>query len=90
MEAKTIEDRAKEYADGVYSKYSNKHVMNIGYNGYYSGAIEQKQIDIDKACKWLKNNINTYLYNRGGEDEYIPTCGDTMFKHFRIVMDKYE
>ena len=57
---KTIEERAKE--SGTQSQY----VSDYRYDkksvelGYTQGAAEQKAIDIDKACEWLKaRNILT-------------------------------
>ena len=46
----TIEERAREYAKG--RKYEI-----IAYVAYIAGAIGQKDIDIDKACKWIKENV---------------------------------
>ena len=51
---KTIEERAKaaseDYNDDGYSAGL--------YMGYKVGATEQKIIDINKACEWLKENID--------------------------------
>ena len=44
---KTIEERAKEYAKG------RRHEI-IAYVAYIAGAIGQNDIDIDKACEWLR------------------------------------
>lgn len=49
------------------------------------GARIEKQEMIDKACEWLKNNINDYLYNRCGD---IPTCGESMYINFRKAMEE--
>ena len=38
---------------------------------------------IEKACRWLTKNVDKYLYNTGGIDEYIPKCGDKMFEDFK-------
>lgn len=55
---KTIEERAKEYAskkaDISLSAIYNEALASIYEEGYMAGAEEQKQIDIDKACDWLK------------------------------------
>ena len=57
---KTIEERAKEYgskkADISLSPIYNEALASIYEEGYMAGATEQKAIDIDKACKWLKEN----------------------------------
>lgn len=59
---KTIEERAKEYAPEP-NKFeyvfptSGKPIVNIERKAYIVGAKEQKVIDIEKACEWLKENI---------------------------------
>lgn len=57
---KTIAERAREYA-------ANEDLVQ-GTDGfeyclrdYIKGATEQKVIDIDKACEWLKNNWREYV-----------------------------
>ena len=61
---KTIEERAKEYAskkgDISLSPVYNKALSSIYEEGYMAGATEQKAIDIEKACEWLKNNLREY------------------------------
>ena len=56
----TIEERAKEYgskkADISLSPIYNEALASIYEEGYMAGAKEQNRIDIDKACKWLKEN----------------------------------
>ena len=64
---KSIEERAKEYADrhkatefayfGSNRCYSYERVYNADIVSYERGAKEQKAIDIDKACEWMKENI---------------------------------
>lgn len=57
---KTIAERAREYAE-------NEDLVQCtdGYEyclrDYIKGATEQKVIDIDKACEWLKNNWREYV-----------------------------
>ena len=41
---------------------------------------------IEKACEWLKENKDKYLYNTGGKYEYIPTCSGKMIDDFRKYM----
>ena len=57
---KTIEERAKEYAskkgDISLSPIYNEALANVYEEGYMAGAKEQKAIDIDRACEWLKEN----------------------------------
>ena len=52
---KTIEERAKKYS-------KRQCVKAVAYNAYVAGATEQKAIDIDKACEWLRNNWREYIY----------------------------
>ena len=58
----TIEERAKEYAarkaDISLSDIYNEALANIYKEAYIAGATEQKTIDIDKTCKWLRENID--------------------------------
>lgn len=55
---KTIEERAKEYAskkaDISLSPIYNEALASIYEEGYMAGAEEQKRIDIEKACDWLR------------------------------------
>ena len=47
-----------------------------------------KDAFIEKACEWLKDNTDRYLYNTGGIDEYIPKCGGKMINDFKKYMEK--
>lgn len=56
---KTIEERAKEcsykiYTSGVEWWCDSNSMIEFGKLCYKKGAKEQRKIDIDKACKWLK------------------------------------
>lgn len=54
---KTIEERALEYS----KKSSIDHYtdyFDFCQQDYIAGATEQKVIDINKACEWLKENID--------------------------------
>ena len=55
---KTIEERAKEYGskkgDISLSPIYNEALARIYEEGYMAGAKEQKAIDIDKVCDWLR------------------------------------
>ena len=62
---KTIEERAKEYADmhkatefnyfGVGKVYGYERIYNAEITAYERGAKEQKAIDIEKVCEWLRS-----------------------------------
>ena len=77
---KTIEERAKIASEG----YDDDGYSAGLYMGYVEGATEQKVIDIDKACEWLKINWRKYVYR--DRDDGI------LFGHwesdFRKVMEK--
>lgn len=61
---KTIEERAIEYANrhkatefayfGPNRRYSYERVYNADIVSYERGAKEQKAIENNKACEWLK------------------------------------
>lgn len=54
----TIEERAKaiseDYDDAEYSAGL--------YMGYVAGATTQKTIDIENACKWIKENVECGIH----------------------------
>lgn len=61
---KTIEERAREFADrheeaelnlrGLGGVYGYNRIKNAEICAYKRGAEEQRKIDIDKAYDWLK------------------------------------
>lgn len=55
----TIKERAEE----KYCQRSMNGVTHyiLGYEHYIKGATEQKAIDIDKACEYIRNHINPKL-----------------------------
>ena len=55
---------------------------------YADDDIEYTRIDsfIEKACFWLKENKDKYLYNTGDKGEYIPTCSGKMIEDFEKYM----
>ena len=80
---KTIRERATEYAE--------KEDLVQGTDGYeyclrdyIKGATEQKVIDIDKACEWLKEQVYQE-YGGGPLERLIP---DTMIEEFRKAMEE--
>lgn len=63
---KTIKERAKEYAPDPVDPdcilpAREGYIVNQQRNAYIAGAMQQKAIDIDKACEWLKNNWREYV-----------------------------
>ena len=57
---KTIAERAREYADNE-DLVQGTDGYEYCLRDYIKGATEQKVIDIDKACEWLKNNWREYV-----------------------------
>ena len=57
---KTIAERAREYA-GNEDLVQGTDGYEYCLRDYIKGATEQKVIDIDKACEWLKNNWREYV-----------------------------
>ena len=54
---KTIEERANEYADTKVIPYDDPMYdawRQAIMNDYLAGAKDQKNIDIEKACDWLR------------------------------------
>ena len=51
---KTIVERAYDYADEKWGDIDEYHADTVAVSAYIAGAEEQKRIDIDKACDWLK------------------------------------
>ena len=59
---KTIEERAKEYVPDAFDPdyilpAREGYIVNKKRLAYIAGAKEQKAIDIDKACEWLKERV---------------------------------
>ena len=58
MKTKTIEERAREYGskkgDISLSPIYNEALASIYEEAYIAGATEQKRIDINKVCDWLR------------------------------------
>lgn len=57
---KTIVERAREYAENE-DLVQGTDGFEYCLRDYIKGATEQKVIDIDKACEWLKNNWREYV-----------------------------
>lgn len=90
---KTIEERAKEA--GIVSQYKSDYRYDARSveSGYIQGATEQKVIDIDKACKWLKENARDYACASvrcpyGEEDEIICDVYLEIVEDFRKAMEE--
>ena len=76
---KTIEERAKEYSLRDFDGYYTGREKALE-EGYITGATEQKDIDINKACEIVRNIANEYF----GDWEQSCKVEDT----FRKAMEK--
>ena len=56
----TIEERADAYV-GHPEEIDEFTSETIKRKAYIAGAKEQKAIDIERACEWLKNNWREYV-----------------------------
>ena len=82
----SIEERATEYAskkgDISLSPIYNEALASIYEEGYIAGAAEQKIIDIEKACNWMKEQVYQE-YSSGPLERLIP---DTRIEEFCKAM----
>lgn len=86
---KTIEERAEEFASVYQYPHEIKYFIEECF--IISATVQEqitKQEIIKDAKQWLKENVDNYLYNTGGTDEYIPKCGGKMFNDFEKAMLK--
>ena len=90
---KTIEERAK--ANLAYEQDFCGHSLseNMVCRVYVRGATEQKAIDIDKACEWLKENARDYACATircpyGEEEEIICDVHREIVEDFRKAMEE--
>ena len=51
---KTIVERAYDYADEKWGDVDEYRADTVAVGAYIAGAEEQKRIDIDKVCEWLR------------------------------------
>ena len=51
---KTIVERAYDYADEKWGDIDEYHADSVAVSAYIAGAEEQKRIELDKACDWLR------------------------------------
>ena len=95
---KTIEERAKEYAPDAFDPdyilpAREGYIVSLQRRAYIAGAEEQKQIDIDKACEWLKENARDYACATvrcpyGEEEEIICDVYPEIVEGFRKAMEE--
>ncbi len=75
------------------------HIQPNAHDGWFEGKIpnglpdglfvEYTRTDafIERACEWLRENKDKYLYNTGSKGEYIPVCSGNMVDDFRKYME---
>ena len=54
--------------------------------GFVEGYKQAEKDFIEKACMWLRENTDEYLYNTGGKYN-IPTCSGKMIDDFRAYIE---
>lgn len=81
---KTIAERAREYAENE-DLVQGTDGYEYCLRDYIKGANEQKAIDIDKACEWIKENFEYYV---DVEVSSYYTYGDKFVDDFRKAMEE--
>lgn len=78
-----IEERAE-----LCQQYQEIYGGNFA-TAYTMGAREQHKIDIEKAVRWLDDNINNYLFNDNSNGKYRDwlKCSSQAFIDFRKAME---
>ena len=89
---KTISERAREYAENE-DLVQGTDGYEYCLRDYIKGATEQKVIDIDKACEWLKENARDYACATircpyGEEEEIICDVHREIVEDFRKAMEE--
>ena len=94
---RTIAERAKEYAPDAYDPdyilpAREGYIVSLQRRAYIAGAEEQKRIDIEKACEWLKENARDYACATvrcpyGEEEEIICDVHPEIVEGFRKAME---
>lgn len=88
---KTIVERAREYAENE-DLVQGTDGFDYCLRDYIKGATEQKAIDIEKACEWLKENARDYACATircpyGEEEEIICDIHQEIVEDFRKAME---
>lgn len=88
----SIEYRAGREAATYYNNNESATDASFGAfeSGYIKGATEQRKIDIEKAVRWLDDNINKYLFNDNSNGKYRDwlKCSSQAFVDFRKAMEE--
>ena len=51
---KTIVERAYDYADEKWGDVDEYRADTVAVSAYIAGAEDQKRIELDKVCEWLR------------------------------------
>lgn len=78
----TIEEKAELHLQYERDFLGNNLSENMVCRAYVKGAAEQKAIDIDKACEWLKNR-----FDFDGEEHNIHVFFRDCIEDFRKAME---
>ena len=81
---KTIAERAREYAENE-DLVQGTDGYEYCLRDYIKGATEQKVIDIEKACEWIKKNFEYYV---DVEVSSYYTYEDKFVDDFRTFMEE--
>ena len=81
---KTIAERAREYAENE-DLVQGTDGYEYCLRDYIKGATEQKAIDIEKACEWIKKNFEYYV---DVEVSSYYTYEDKFVDDFRKAMEE--
>lgn len=87
---KTIEERADKYIGHPF-EVDESSPITMARHSYIQGATEQRNIDIDKACEWLKENIYNYIAVGNtdfGKPYDIDLVADELFEDFQKAMEE--
>ena len=83
--------KANEAPEKIYIGIVPSDLVNYKYTTVdinFPDSVEYTLTDaiIEKACSWLQENKDKYLYNTGEKSEYIPTCSGKMIEDFKNYM----
>lgn len=85
----TVEERARQYATnhvGPYECGAKGDEWDSMYDEYIEIANEQKEADIEKACKWLRVHLPRVISNYPFGDERIDMLNEDMREDFKKAM----
>ena len=77
------------YPDKLYARTNNNVTLDISYAPQNMEAVEYTRTDafIDKACEWLKDNIESGKYISADEESYRLGCPYDYFEANMFIED---